>query len=331
MKAAIYNGQKDVVVTEVDTPVPGEHDVLLKNLCAGVCGSDVRSYYGSEVHNILVGEQFGHEVVSKVVAKGSKVEGIEVGDRVYPYSRAITNNPGALGGFSEYILAPHAQLGRELYKVDDTISDKVAAMIEPFTVGTKAARRARPEPGESAIVFGAGTIGVSAAVALRRFGLEKVMLVDLSDYRLEKVAALGFATCNSAREDLLAKAIEVFGATTYRKGTTADADIYIEASGADPALATMISIAKKFSRLVVVGVHDKPVALDLVALTYGQLEMIGSGGYEPEDVAFVLDLMASQQFDLEPIVTHQYSLDEISTAIEKAADVHSALHVSIAY
>jgi 2-desacetyl-2-hydroxyethyl bacteriochlorophyllide A dehydrogenase len=286
---------------------------------------------GSGVHNIIVGAQFGHEVVSRVVAKGSKVEGVEVGDRVYPYSRAITSNPGALGGFSEYILAPHAQLGRELYKVDDTISDKVAAMIEPFTVGTKAARRARPKPGESAIVFGAGTIGLSSAIALRRFGLEKVMLVDLSDYRLERVAALGFATCNSAREDLVAKAVEVFGATIYRKGTTADVDIYIEATGADPALTTMISMAKKFSRLVVVGVHDEPVAVDLVALTYGQLEMIGSGGYDPEDVAFVLELMASQEFDLEPIVTHQYSLDEISAAIEKAADVHSALHVSIAY
>lgn len=93
---------------------------------------------------------------------------------------------GTTGGFSEYVLIPNAELGKGIYAVPDEISSKEACLIEPFTVGCRADRRSFPQQGENAIVFGAGTIGIAAAIALKYFGCDKVMICDHSDFRLNK-------------------------------------------------------------------------------------------------------------------------------------------------
>lgn len=335
MKAAIYHGQGDVTVTHLDTPVPGERDVLLRNLRAGICGSDVSAYlHGPQAHRITPGSEFGHEVVCEVAARGDAVEGIEVGERVYPYpllARGDRSRAGTLGAFSEYILVPDARIDHQLYRVDPAIPLPVAAMIEPFTIGRHAARRSRPLPGESAIVFGAGTIGMAAAIDLKHLGCDPVMVVDQSAFRLRIAAALGFATCDSSAEDLPAKAIEVFGEAPSLTGTTADVDIFVEATGAATVIDTYQTMGKIVSRMVVVGVHAHPVPISMSTLAYSQQELIGSGGYTPADVTAVLDLMRGGTFDLESIVTHDFPLDEIVTALETAAKPHSALHVSIRF
>jgi len=333
MKAAIYKGQGSVTVTELDTPVPGDHDVLLRNLTAGICGSDVAAYLdGPGAHKIAPGGEFGHEVISEVAVKGRSVTGIEVGDRVYPYPLLATGDPsraGTIGAFSEYILVPGAQLGRQLYRVSPEIPDAVAAMIEPFTVGTRAARRSRPQPGESAIVLGAGTIGIAAAIALKRFGCRQVLVADLSDFRLGKAAALGFPICNPRTENLTAKAAAVLGEARSLTGPAADADIFIDATDDNAVITGYQETTKIISRMVVVGVHDQPVPVTLSQLAYGQQELIGSGGYMPEDVPFVLDIMASGEYDLQSIITHHFPLDQIVTALETASHTDRALHVSV--
>ena len=215
---------------------------------------------------------------------------------------------------------PNCELNKQVYAVSERISSKTAALIEPFTVGTRAARRSRPQPHETAIVFGAGTIGIGAAIALKYFGCPKVLIVDLSDFRLRKAAALGFETCNSSKEDLNAKAVEVFGEARGLSGPTADIDIFVEAAGADSLLDTYQSMGKIVSRMVVVAVHSTPVPIDLVRLCYAQQNIIGSGGYAPEDVKAVMAIMQSGDYDLESIITHEFPLDEIVAAIETAGD-----------
>ncbi|MEV6379655.1 hypothetical protein AB0M31_09585 [Streptomyces sp. NPDC051773] len=132
-----------------------------------------------------------------MTAKGKNVTGLEAGDRVHPYpalAAGDSSRAGTLGGFSEFILVPDCQVGRQVYLVSDRISTKAAGLIEPFTVATHAARRADPGQGETALVFGAGTIGIAAAIALKYLGCSPVMLVDLSDFRLRKASELGFET-----------------------------------------------------------------------------------------------------------------------------------------
>ncbi|MER7693932.1 alcohol dehydrogenase catalytic domain-containing protein [Streptomyces sp. NPDC097610] len=335
MKSAIYNGPFDIIVTERETPSCGPRDVLLRNLHAGICGSDVSVYlHGPGAHQILQGAEFGHEVVSEVAEMGSEVTGLSVGDRVYPYPLLAKGDPrkaGCIGGFSEYILVPDCRVGQQVFPVDDRIPTPVAGLVEPFTVAHRAVRRCRPRPGEKAVVFGAGTIGIGAAVALRSFGVDEVMVVDLADLRLRKAAGLGFTTCNSSREEVRERAAEVMGEVTTLLGTCPDADIYIEAAGADALLATIQDMAKPGARIGVVAVHPEPVPVNLVRLAYGEQEIIGPGGYRPEDVIDVMNIMASGTFDLASVITHTFALDRIVEAVETAADREHALHVAIAY
>lgn len=335
MKAAIYNGQGDIALTVIETPVCGDHDVLIRNLFASVCGSDVSAFlHGPRSHRISPGSEFGHEVVSEVAAVGRSVKGVEVGQRVYPYpllARGDTSRAGTLGGFSEYILVPNCELNRQVYAVSDKISSKTASLIEPFTVAHRTAGRAQPQLGETAVVFGAGTIGIGTAISLRDLGCSNVLVVDLSDFRLQKAAGLGFETCNSSRESLQDKAVQLFGEAPTLRGVTANVDIFIEAAGADSLIDTFQSLGKIGSRMVVVGVHSTPRPIDMAALCYSQHSIIGSGGYFPEDVKSVMEIMERGEFNIESIVTHEFPQDEIVKAIETAGDVNQALNVVIKY
>ena len=111
-----------------------------------------------------------------------------------------------------------------------------ACLIGPFTVGFRAARCVEPKPGENAIVFGAGTIGIAAAIRLKYFGCKEVMICDHSDFQLDKATHLGFATCNNSREDLEKAAMAVFGTALSRFGPTANVSTYIDASGTKPKM-----------------------------------------------------------------------------------------------
>lgn len=124
---------------------------------------------------MTVGGEFGHETISRVVKVGKNVKDFQVGERVYPYPRYAkddTKRAGTIGGFSEYILIPNAKRNHSLYAVDARISDKLASLIEPFTVGCRAARRGMiPDANgskryiaeQNVVVFGCGTIDRLAA------------------------------------------------------------------------------------------------------------------------------------------------------------------------
>lgn len=336
MKAAIYYGQQDVRIEERENPQAGDNDIVIKNRYASICGTDVAVYlHGPNTgHRISVGGEFGHEMISEVVQVGRNVQGISEGMIVYPYPRLAKGDPrraGTVGGFSEYVLIPNAELNKQVYALPEGILLKEAALIEPFTVGFRAARRSQPQTGENAIVFGAGTIGLAAAIGLKFFGCAQVMLCDHSDFRLEKARQLGFAVCHGQREDLKAEAMRVFGTASSRFGPTAKASIYIDAAGAESILEQYQAMGQIESRLVVVAVRAGKWPVDVLEMTYSQHALIGSGGYMPEDVRDVMSMMRSGRWDIGSIITDEFSLDQLPGAIERAADVDHALNVVIKY
>lgn len=336
MRAAIYNGKKDITLTELETPKAGDRDIVVRNLYASICGTDVAVYtHGPGTgHRVTVGGEFGHEMVSEVVQVGKDVKDIHVGDRVYPYPLLAKGDPrraGTVGGFSEYIFIPNAELYKQVYPVSEKISSKEASLIEPFTVGCRAARRSAPKKGEMAIVFGAGTIGIAAAIALKYFGCSKVMVCDYSDFRLKKAEELGFAVCNNGKEDLKSAAVAYFGEAQSLKGKTANVDIYIDAAGAENILELYQDMGKIESRMVVVAVLAGKRPVDILAMTFAQHALIGAGGYFPEDVRDVMKIMESGRWDIETIITHEYPWEKLPEAIEQAAKVDEALNVVIQY
>lgn len=336
MKAAIYMGKESVEIQELPMPECGENDVIIKNIYSSICGTDVAvfSHGPNTGHRITVGGEFGHETVSRIVAVGKNVTEFQVGERVYPYplfAKNDTKRAGTIGGFSEYILVPNAKRNHSLYAVDDHISDRLACLIEPFTVGCRAARRGQPKSGEHAVVFGCGTIGIAAAVALKHFGMSKVMICDVSDFRLKIAKELGFAVCNMNHANFIEEAKEYFGTAPSLKGPTADIDCFIDAAGAETILELFMEHGKIESRFVSVAVNNSIRQLDLLHMTYSQKSLIGSGGYMPEDVSDVMNIMASGKWNLESIITHEFSLDQIEEAIRTASDANRALNVTIKF
>ncbi len=336
MKSAIYLGKEHIEIREVPLPVCGQEDVLIRNVYSSICGTDVAVYrHGPGTgHRVTIGGEFGHETVSVVAEVGDHHQEFQVGDRVYPYPRYAKNDTrraGTLGGFSEYILCPNATKDHSLYLVPEEIPDRLACLIEPFTVGCRAARRGQPKANEKAVVFGAGTIGIAAAVALKQFGCSRVMICDLSDFRLAIAGKLGFATCNSGSEDFLHTAMDYFGTAPSLTGETADIDMMIDAAGAETVLNLFMEHGKIESRFVSVAVNRALRNIDLLHMTYAQKSIIGSGGYMPEDVQDVMKIMASGKWDLESIITHEFSIDDLDEAIRTASDTEHALNVIIKF
>lgn len=203
--------------------------------------------------------------------------------------------------------------------MDDAISNRAAAMIEPFTVGGHAAKICNPGPGKNAIVFGGGIIGISAAITLKHMGCEKIMVVNRSTYRLDKAAALGFETCSPVQEDLFEKAKSVFGEARGPMGPAVNVDIYVDATGAADSLDNYFKLTKRETVLSIVGVHHEPRTINMIPVTYGGLTIKGSPGYDFEDVARAMEIMKSGKFDIESLVSHTFPLEQLEEAIKTAS------------
>lgn len=259
MKAALYQGIKKIEIAELPDYHCGDDAVILKNRYSSICGTDVAVYHHGPGlgHRINVGGEFGHETVCEVFKAGRNVTDFQVGDRVYPYPLLVTGDKkraGMIGGFSEYIYCPNPKWGETLYHVDERISDKAAALIEPFTVGCRAARRSLPKQNETAVVAGAGTIGIAAAIALQYFGCSRVVICDHSDYRLGICKELGFETYNNKEDDSLNGLKAILGESMGVNGTAIDCDVWIDAAGADSILTAYEMLGKYNSRMVLVAV-----------------------------------------------------------------------------
>ena len=335
MKGFIYQGAKKIELQELPMPVCGERDIIVKNICSGICGSDITAYKTSgDFMRLYPGMEFGHEMVSEVVEAGKEVEGICVGDRVFPYplyAKDDTKRSGSVGGFSEYVLIPNCRLDHSVYKVDSRISDPVAAMLEPFAVGGQAAILSRPQKGQNAIVYGAGVIGMAAAITLKYLGCDKVMLVNRSTFRLEIAEKLGFFVCSPVQQDLRQTALEVFGTGYGIMGPTFNADIFIDATGSDDAFETFQKCAKLNAVYTIVGLHHKPMSFNPQLLMYASQRIQGSGGYTDESVRLAMEIMASGKFPLEELITQEYQLEQLDEAINKAAASSESLKVMIRF
>lgn len=336
MRTALYLGKEEIKLTQADRPRVGPHDVLIKNINASICGTDVAVFqHGPGTgHKISVGEKFGHEMVSEVVEVGSENTDFKVGQRVYPYPVYAAGDPrkaGMLGGFTEYLLIKNAKLNHDLYLVPDELSNEVAAMTEPFTVATRAVKRTYPQEGKSACVYGAGTIGLGAALALQHFGCKKVMVVDHSNYRLKIASKLDFETVNSAREDLKKKQLNFFGQGMSLQGTEPKVDIFIDAVDNSEILQNYLDSTIVDSRMVLVGVDNQIKEIDLLKMTFASQSLIGSGGYRPDDVETVFNIFRENKDNIGKMVTKVEPWENLVDAIKLASDPYRSLNVQVKY
>jgi threonine dehydrogenase-like Zn-dependent dehydrogenase len=335
-KAAIYKGIGKVEVANLPYPVCGDDDVIVKNLMGGICGADINAYLkGGDPHMIWKDHEFGHEMISEVVETGKNVTAVNVGDWVWPhlgYAHRDRRRMATVGGFSEYIRIVQYEEGYTAFKLNKNIPADHLVLLEPFIIGARGAKNADPGPGKTVIVFGAGVIGLSCAIMLKYYGCEKVMIVDMSEFRLKNAAKFGLIPCNSGTEDLKAKAMEVFGSQQSIQGEVCGADVFIDCIGIQPVLDDFAKLARRGATLVIVGVHHKPATMNFMHLCYGQWNIKGCGSLDTgTGVKEVIEMMQSGKYDLSSLISHKYPVDQIEDALKMAANANESQRVIISF
>ncbi len=323
MKAAMYVGPKEINIQEVARPSVGPNDVLLKIHSVGICGTDLHIYHGGTV--VKPGTIIGHEFSGEVVQVGNMVSNFSVGDRVVA-EHVITchkcyyclrgkpelclkaevlgmDHPGAL---AEYMAVP-ANL---VYKIPETISYEDAALIEPLTIALYAASQARPLTGQRVAVVGQGPIGLLLDQVLQAAGAH-VIGIDTQAPRLafaQKHAWVNEAL-NPVDHDFQRKlsAIAEMGV-----------DSAFEAVGKEVTAELCIDIARRDGDIFLLGVFEKPATLNLMKVIKKELNVYGSWTCAFSFPA-AIDLVAQGKVDLQSMITHRYSLDQVAQAFAESS------------
>jgi L-iditol 2-dehydrogenase len=334
MKVAVMTGIGKMDIVERDIPKPAPDEALVKLEYVGVCGSDLHYYEAGRIGDFIVKPPFvlGHEPGGTVVEVGSEVRHLKAGDRVAlepgktcghcEFCRTGRYNlcPGVIffatppvdGVFQEYA-AHEAAL---CFKLPDNVSTMEGALIEPLAVGFHAAITGGAKIGQSALVTGAGCIGLVSMLALKAQGVSRVYMTDVVDKRLEKARTLGaFEAINAKERDPLKVIAEKEGAL----------DLVIETTGSDAAAAQGIGALKKGGALVFVGYSPSGMmTLPIGKALDKELTMKTIFRYR-HIYPLAIDAVARGAVNIKDIVTNVFDFDDIQSAMDQS--VHNKAEI----
>ena len=311
MKAVVFHGQQDLRTEEVEEPSPLAGQVKLQPAYVGICGTDLHIYYDpdtcgsdfSRPHPLTGGQPpqiLGHEFSATVVELGDGVDEVQVGDRVTvfpvyycgtcgPCLRGLVNQCTSVGfhgvqsvggALATYTIVRADQC----MKLPDSVNLRVGALVEPMAVCWRAVKRSGVAAGGTALVLGAGPIGIGVLLTLHEFGVRHILVSEPSDERRAAISALGATNVvNPLTADLAAWVGERTGG--------AGVDVIFDAAGVGPALTGSMSLLAPGGAAVIIAVHSHPVQVSPIEMLLGETSLIGTCAYVREDFASVLEAM----------------------------------------
>lgn len=327
MQQVNIHGPGKVELDESKEPEPGPRDAVVRVAACGVCGTDVRYV---RMGGLCRPMPLGHELSGVIESVGAEVSDLTPGTRVVLNPTASGNmigNGGSEGGFTQRLLVRNAADGGSLFPIPDDLPMHLAALSEPLGVGMNAVNRAEVNPGDKVAVFGAGPIGLSAIATLRDRGVEDVVAIDLSPRRLELATALGArATIHAVEQNPWVELKKLHGEAPLMGAPMAGTDAYIEASGAGSVITDVLQNAKAESSLTVVALHEQSVNVSFLWVMMKQMTIRGAMEY-PADYTDAVELLT--RWDLSPMITHRFPLEQIGEAIDVATDPNAGGKVMI--
>ncbi|HEY4096137.1 MAG TPA: alcohol dehydrogenase catalytic domain-containing protein [Baekduia sp.] len=345
MRAARWQALRTVVVEDIDDPVAAEGDVLLEVEHCGICGSDLHSYE----HGFVVkpGQVLGHEVSGRVVAAPG-VAGIAVGDLatlrplipcmqcpsclrgdVQVCEAGMSGNIGygLHGGFAQRVLIPKAVAGFNVFPLPDGVGPRAAALVEPLAVSLHAVRIADPAPGDVAVVFGGGTIGLGTVRFLALAGVEQIVLVEPSAHRRAAGKVQGATTLVDPMADDVVAAIQAITGPGAA-GHGARADVVIDCAGVQASIGGALEILRPLGTLVLCAIFGKRVEIRPDYIVGKELRVRGSLGYRDEFPDAIAALVAGD-VDPESLISHEFGLEDIEDAFQASLDREASLKVLV--
>lgn len=329
MKVAVMEGIGKMGYTERPIPTPKDDEVLVKLEYVGICGSDMHYYETGAIGDYVVKPPFvlGHEPGGTVVEVGKNIKHLKVGDRVAlepgktcghcEFCREGKYNlcpdvvffatPPVDGVFQEYV-AHEADL---CFKLPDSVSTLEGALIEPLAVGFHAANQGGAHAGQTAVVMGAGCIGLVSMMALKAEGVSRVYVVDVMDKRLDKALELGAdGVINGKNED----AIEAVRRLTDGKGC----DLVVETAGTEITTRQAIHMTKKGATIVLVG-YSKTGEMTLPMSLALDKELTFKTVFRYRHIyPMAIDAVASGKVNLKGLVTDIFEFDDIQNAMDRS-------------
>ena len=328
MKALIKD-QPEKGATLKDLPVPqiGDDDLLIRVRAAAICGTDIHIYQWNKYASsrIKLPLLFGHEYAGEVVDVGKNVANFKNGDRVaaethvpcgYCYQcttglQHVCKDMKILGvhmdgAFAEYAVLPALCA----WKLDSAISYEIGATMEPFGIGVHAISKTDPA-GKKVIVFGCGPIGIYAQMVAKLSGAEYLIGVDISKERLDMAKKMG--------TDIVLNAGQVDVAQTVDRLTKGSGlDIVVELTGNRSVVNDAANTLRRGGELVLVGLYDGPVELDLVNnVIYKEANVYGVTGRIMWDTWWTAQsMLLSGKIDIKPVITHYFDLQDYDKAFQ---------------
>ena len=331
MKTAVMLGIGKMGFEEREIPVPKDNEVLVKLEYVGICGSDLHYYETGAIGDYVVEPPFvlGHEPGGTVVEVGKNVKHLKAGDRVAlepgktcghcEFCKTGNYNlcpdvvffatPPVDGVFQEYV-AHEADL---CFKLPDNVSTMEGALIEPLAVGFHAAMQGGARAGQTAVVMGAGCIGLVTMMALKAMGVSRVYVVDIMEKRLEKALELG--------ADGVIHAGQLDAVEELRKLTNGNgSDLVVETAGTQVTTVQAIHMAKKGAVIVLVG-YSKSGEMTLPMSLVLDKELTFKTVFRYRHIyPMAIDAVAAGKVNLKGIVTDIFTLDEIQKAMDHSVN-----------
>lgn len=329
MKVAIMEGIGKMGYTRRPIPTPRDNEVLVKLEYVGICGSDMHYYETGAIGDYVVEPPFvlGHEPGGTVVEVGKNVTHLKPGDRVAlepgktcghcEFCKTGRYNlcpdvvffatPPVDGVFQEYV-AHEADL---CFKLPENVSTLEGALIEPLAVGFHAANQGGAHAGQTAVVMGAGCIGLVSMMALKAEGVSKVYVVDIMEKRLQKALELGAdGVINGKEQDAVQAVLEL----TEGRGC----DLVIETAGTELTTRQCIHMTKKGATIVLVG-YSKSGEMQLPMSLALDKELTFKTVFRYRHIyPMAIEAVAAGKVNLKGIVTDIFDFDDIQNAMDRS-------------
>ena len=303
-----------VALAKVPVPEAGPGEVLIKIHKTAICGSDVHIYDWNDwaAQHVKPGMTIGHEYVGEIAALGAGVTGLYVGQRVSGeghitcgHCRNCRNGDiqwckdtfgvgvDRNGAFAEYLCIPASNV----IPIDPNLDEDVVAFFDAFGNATHTALM-WSLVGEDVLITGAGPIGIMAAGICKYAGARRVVITDLNEYRLDLARKMGVdAAVNTGKEDL--------NAVMKQLNIVEGFDVGLEMSGNGHAFNQMLSVMRTGGKISLLGLGNKPIAVDMNYIIGKGLTLQGIYGRKM-DTWHQMSYMVQGGLDMSPIITHRY-------------------------
>ncbi|KAB2329600.1 alcohol dehydrogenase catalytic domain-containing protein [Cytobacillus depressus] len=331
MASAVYYGARQIQVEERPKPTPPEGWALVKVSYSGICGTDLNIYVGAHprARGPLV---LGHEL------SGTLVEGhpsLKAGTPVTirpllfcgkcePCQTGMSHVCKDLklvgidcdGAMAEYVVAPV----ETIHALPDGVSLRLGALIEPLAVGVHVVRQSEFTPGDTALVFGAGPIGMCVAVSLQLLGAGRVIVVETNRFRLQMAKEMGFETIDPEEGDV----VEQILYKTEGNG----ADYSFDCAGHPSVSEILTQVTRVRGTVVIVAAYKKAAPIDLLQVMFKEITLKGARVYTPKDFDIAAELL-KKPFDFEKLITHVLPIDDIQTGFDLLLSGGNAVKVLV--